>query len=562
MTAATPDWSGAFRDDPADPYARWAQTFPDLPEDMVERAASYGVLEAVAEGTRLASPGDRSVDFFIVLDGAIEIYEAGAGGAESLVVRHDRNQFTGELDLLNDRASLVSAVAVEQTRVARLDRISFRRLLSGEPDVAEIIMRAFILRRIGIIRHAHGSATLLGMRGSGDTLAVQRLLTRNGYPVRLEDAVDTEHGRALAAQLGLGDADLPALIRPGGEVLKRPSTRAVADAIGLWEPADPAKVHDVAIVGGGPGGLAAAVYAASEGLGTILIEELAPGGQAGTSSRIENYLGFPTGISGQALAGRAHVQAQKFGARLAISRRVVSLECAESPFRLVLDDGSRVSARSVIVASGARYRRLGTPDDLHYEGKGIHYAATPMEAVLCAGQEVVVVGGGNSAGQAAMFLSRIASHVHMLVRGEGLAATMSDYLVQRIRSSPRITLHAQSSVTSLTGEPYLRSITWGNRQSGAVGVIEASNLFVMVGAEPNTGWLGDCVALDDRGFVLTGTSSGASTSSPFESSRQGVYAIGDVRSASVKRVASAVGEGSVVVSAIHQYLETLQPGRS
>ncbi|MBB5711828.1 FAD-dependent oxidoreductase [Sphingomonas xinjiangensis] len=556
MTQAPPPWGEQLQADPTDPYERSAQTFPVLPQEMVERASAYGIQEMLPAGTKLASPGDRGVDFFIVLDGTVGIYESGMDGVQKLVVRHDRYQFTGELDLLNDRMSLVSAVALEPTTVARLDRLSFRRLLTGEPDIAEIVMRAFILRRMGIIRHAHGSTTLLGPRASGESLDLQRLLTRNGYPVTFEAADAGEPGASLAQELGIAAADLPALVLPTGEVLRRPHARVVADAVGLWEPADPTTVHDVAIVGGGPGGLAAAVYAASEGLSTIVLEELAPGGQAGTSSRIENYLGFPTGISGQALAGRAHVQAQKFGARLAISRRVARLECDQMPFRLLLDDGTRVSARSLVIATGARYRRLGTPDDLHYEGKGIHYAATPMEGMLCADQQVVVVGGGNSAGQAAVFLSRIASHVHMLVRGEGLAATMSDYLVQRIASSPRITLHARTSVTSLSGDPYLRQVAWLNSQTGDLGTIEASNLFVMVGAEPNTDWLDGCVALDDRGFVLTGPAGGQATS-PFESSRPGIFAIGDVRSASVKRVASAVGEGSVVVSAIHQYLGTL-----
>jgi thioredoxin reductase (NADPH) len=338
-------------------------------------------------------------------------------------------------------------------------------------------------------------------------------------------------------------------------MLMNPTTAELADSLGLTESLEPGHVHDVAVVRAGPAGLAAAVYAASEGLDTIVIEGMAPGGQAGTSSKIENYLGFPTGISGQALAGRAQIQAQKFGARLAISRNVVRLHCASQPYQLELDDGQRVAARAVVIATGARYRKLDVPNYDRYEGQGIHYAATPMEGKLCTGEEVVVVGGGNSAGQAAVFLSRIAAHVHVLVRGTGLAATMSDYLIQRIQQSPRITLHTETQIVGLEGNDRLQQVTWSGRHDGSRETLAIANVFVMVGAEPNTDWLHDCLALDAKGFVSTGIDGeGMPTSVLFATSMPGIFAVGDVRSGSVKRVASGVGEGSVVIQAVHKFL--------
>ncbi|HTI87968.1 MAG TPA: FAD-dependent oxidoreductase, partial [Alphaproteobacteria bacterium] len=330
----------------------------------------------------------------------------------------------------------------------------------------------------------------------------------------------------------------------------------LADALGLTEAFDPARVYDLAVVGAGPAGLAAAVYGASEGLDTIVIESLAPGGQAGTSSKIENYLGFPTGISGMALAGRAQVQAQKFGARLAISRPAVRLHCDRRPYTIELEGGAHVTAKAIVVATGARYRRLDVTDYARFEGQGIHYAATAMEARLCENEEVAVVGGGNSAGQAAVFLSRTARHIHILVRGGALSATMSDYLVQRINTSPRITVHPFTEVTALAGDELLRRVLWTERKSGALEARDISNLFVMIGAAPNTEWLKGCLDLDEKGFVITGrTPDTYGMTSPYATSRPGVFAVGDVRANSVKRVASGVGEGSVVVQAIHRFLQ-------
>jgi thioredoxin reductase (NADPH) len=541
--------------DPSDPYAREAQTFPHLTPEMLARLAPYGHEERLAAGTLLFERGQRSVDFFVVLAGSVEIYDHDQDGRVNVFTVHGERQFTGELDLFNNREILVSGRAGAHSRVLRVKRADFRRMVTAETDIGEIIMRAFILRRVGLIRHVQGGVVLIGAGHAGDTLRLQRFLVRNGYPHRLLDTeLDAEAGGFLHG-FALTPDQLPVVVTPDHRILRNPTAALLADGLGLTERIDPDRVFDVAVVGAGPAGLAAAVYAASEGLDTIVIEAVAPGGQAGTSSKIENYLGFPTGISGQALAGRAQVQAQKFGARLAISRSAAGLDCSGRPYRIRLDDGQQVAASAVVVATGARYRKIDVPDYGRFEGQGIHYAATAMEAQLCAGEEVIVVGGGNSAGQAAVFLSRTVRHVHMLVRAGGLAATMSDYLVQRIDSSPRITLHTQTEITALAGDGYLRRVTWTRRDTGASETRPVGNLFVMIGAEPNTDWLRSCLDLDSKGFVVTGQDrAGLALASPFATTTPGVFAVGDVRSGSVKRVASGVGEGSVVVSAVHQFL--------
>lgn len=536
--------------DPTDPYQREAQTFPRLRPEMAARLDAYGVEEQVSAGTPLFERGQRSVDFFLVVEGRIEVYERDHDGVPNVFSVLGAGQFTGELDLFNDRAILVSARAAVDSRVLRVSRADFRRLVSGEPDIGEIILRALILRRVGLIRHGHGGVILVGPGHGGDTLRLQRFLTRNNYPHRVLDTEVESSAGAFLECFYITPAELPVVILPGNRLLRNPATPELADALGLTEELHPDQVYDVAVIGAGPAGLASAVYAASEGLDTIVVEGTAPGGQAGTSSKIENYLGFPTGISGQALAGRAQVQAQKFGARLAISRAAVGLDCDGTPFRLRLDGERAILARAVVVATGARYRKLDVANYARFEGQGIHYAATAMEARLCGGEEVVVVGGGNSAGQAAMFLSRAAGHVHILVRADGLAATMSDYLVQRILSSPRITLHPRTEITALGGDTGLSSVTWTHRGTGVSETRRVGNVFVMIGAEPNTDWLCGCLELDGRGFVVTGTATG----SPYATSRPGIYAVGDVRSGSIKRVASSVGEGSVVVAALHGFL--------
>jgi thioredoxin reductase (NADPH) len=473
--------------DPSDPYARQAQTFPRLSPEMTGRVAAYGREERVAKGTVLYERGQRSVDFFLLLEGSIEIL-GGIGDCEpDLVTVHHAGEFTGELDLFNERQVLVSGRACEDSRVIRVKPADFRRLVSAEPDIGEIVMRAFILRRVGLIQHAQGGVVLIGPGHDADTLRLQRFLIRNGYPLRLLDTEEDPDAGGFLKCFEITTEQLPVVIVSDEVVLRNPSTAALADALGLSEEIDPELLFDVAVVGAGPAGLAAAVYSASEGLKTIVIEGLAPGGQAGTSSKIENYLGFPTGISGEALAGRAQVQAQKFGARLAISRMVAGIEGDGGPFSLRLDDDRRVRARAVVVATGARYRKLRVPGYERFEGQGVHYAATAMEAQLCGGQEVVIVGAGNSAGQAAVFLARTARCVHILCRKGGLAETMSDYLVQRIDSSPRIALHPWTEITGLAGDECLSEVTWTSRKTGESETRPVGNIFVMIGAEPNTG---------------------------------------------------------------------------
>jgi thioredoxin reductase (NADPH) len=551
-----PDFASSVPD-PTDPYRRTEQIFPRLTADMVRRATTYGEIVDLPKGGVLYSRGDRIVDFFIVLEGAIDILalSTGDGKPDTILTVHGQHGFTGELDLLNGRETLVSARAEPGTRLLRIDRPHFHRMLQTETDIAELAMRAFILRRMGFIQHGLGGAILLGVSRTAGFLALQRFLGRNGYPHEVVDIVRDPQAQVFITAFGLQPHQFPVVILPGRKVLYDPGTAALADALGLTEEIGPEEVFDIAVVGAGPAGLAAAVYAASEGLRTIVIEGLAPGGQAGTSSRIENYLGFPTGITGQALAGRAQIQAQKFGARLAISRMVKSLDYSVHPYRLALEDGRAITSRAVVVASGARYRKLDLPNYERFEGQGIHYAATAIEARLCPGEEVIVVGGGNSAGQAAMFLSRIAKRVHMLVRADGLAATMSDYLVQRIALTETISLRPRSRITALSGAGMLEEVTWFDGPTRESVTRPVRNVFAMIGAEPNTAWLGSCLSLDSKGFVVTGRNAdGTPLSDTFASSQPGIYAVGDVRSSSTKRVASAVGEGSVVVQSIHRYL--------
>ena len=534
----------------SDPYERMAQTFPSLDDDALARAAAYGREEVVTDGTMLFERGQRHADFLIVRSGCVDVFATDEHGGEELIVSHSPGQFSGEVDQLNDRAILVSGRAKGETRVIRIDRANFLKLIAGETDIGETVMRAFILRRVALISHEQGGIELIGPGHAADTQRLRQFLTRNGYPTRFADTENHTESWACLGELGLGEDDLPVAILPGGEVLRNPGNTALAHALGLIEAIDPARVHDLAVVGAGPAGLAAAVYGASEGLDTIVIEALAPGGQAGTSSKIENYLGFPTGISGQALAGRAQVQAQKFGAKLAISRAAATLDCGDAPFRIALDDGESIAARAVVIASGARYRKLDVPDYGRFEGQGIYYAATAMEAQLCTGTDVIVVGGGNSAGQAAVFLSRQVAHVHILVRGAGLAETMSDYLIQRIENSERMTVHPFTEIVAMRGDPTLTEVDW-TVNGGASETVQTGAVFVMIGAQPNTEWTNGCLELDRQGFIATGGGGKA----PYETSKPGIYAVGDVRSGSVKRVASGVGEGSVVIAAVHRFLD-------
>lgn len=529
--------------------------FPSLTDEMTGRVEKYGKREFVPQGKQIIARDDRHADAFFVISGCIEISVVDNYGHSEVLTRHTRNQFTGELDVLSGHKILVDAHAGLDTEVIRVKRDDLQRLLSAENDIGEILMRAYMLRRLQLIQHGVGGVLVIGSSHCADTLRIRRFLLRNGYPHRVMEVEHDAEAVPMLSCLGLDRKQFPVVVTSQNLVMKNPATAALADEIGLNVRVDPVRVYDVAVVGAGPTGLAAAVYAASEGLDTIVIEEFAPGGQAGTSSKIENYLGFPTGISGASLAAKAQVQAQKFGVRLVVSRSASAIDCSSLPYKLSMEDGQMLHARSIVVATGARYKKLDVPNYERFEGQGIHYAATAMEANLCAGEEVIVVGGGNSAGQAAVYLSRWVAHVHILVRSNGLAATMSDYLIQRIRQSPKISLHTRSSITRLDGDYMLRKVSWLDGETGIERQQDMKNVFVMIGAEPNTQWLNGCVKLDDKGFVRTGGKvCPLLIDSNFATSLPGIFAVGDVRSGSVKRVASGVGEGSVVVQAIHQYL--------
>lgn len=526
--------------------------FAKLTEEMVERMRSYGREETVPANVPLFTHGERQVDMFVVLDGEVDISLPIANGEPRVIVHHRRFDFSGELNLLTSQGSLVDARTVKESRLLRIPRNELQRLMRSEGDMANLITSATIWRRIAIMGEAAGGIVLMGLTNDVETTEIQRFLVRNSYPHRIVEA-PAEEVSLSGNDLSDHESTLPSVMLSDGRTLQRPTIPQLADELGITELPDPEMIYDVIVVGAGPSGLAAAVYAASEGLCTIVIESTAPGGQAGTSSKIENYLGFPTGISGQRLASRAQLQALKFGVRFAISRETITAKQIDGIHKLTLAGDIPVYARSVVVASGAQYRKLSVENYGQFENRGIYYAATAMESVLCRDNEVVVVGGGNSAGQAAIFLSGIAKHVHHIVRGKSLASTMSQYLVSRIESSSRITLYTESEIVKLEGTSSLEGVTWINRKTGESTVRPIRNVFVMIGAEPNSGWLFGVVRLDKKGFILTGGADGFERT-PYATSVPGMFAVGDVRSSSVKRVASAVGEGSVVISDVHRYL--------
>ncbi len=546
----------------SDPYARRSQTFPTLSDEQVDRLRRFGTVEKMAKGDVLFERDQRSVDFFVVLEGQIDIYEHIRSGDTRTVTVHEKHQFTGELDLFNDRKILVGGRMGSDGAVIRVNRANFRRLMTAESDIAEIITRAFILRRVGLISHKQGSVTMLCAKQDGDSLRIERFLRRNGYPLEILDNPLKPERQALMAGYQLTEDDLPAVVIHLGErVVKKPCNFMLAECLGLVEPLDPDHVYDVAVVGGGPAGLSAAVYAASEGCDTLVLEGEAPGGQAGTSSKIENYLGFPTGVSGQALAGRAQVQAQKFGAKIALPYQVTAIDCSQRPFRLTLNNGTTVQARAVVAASGASYRCLDIAKGRRFDNAGVYYAATATEGDLCASEEIIIVGGGNSAGQAAMFLSGKSKHVHILIRGESLASTMSRYLIDRIEASNQITVHTHSEIVDWQGERHLEEVTWENRKTGQRSTKPIRHVFLMLGAVPNTEWLQGCVALDEKGFILTGAQveehprwTAPRRPLHLETSVPGIFAAGDVRAGSTKRVAFAVGDGGMSVTSLHAIL--------
>jgi thioredoxin reductase (NADPH) len=522
--------------------------FPTLSAEMVQRLKSYGREEIVSENTTLYTQGDRDTDMFVVLDGGINVLLPSPGGGYKAFARHRKNEFSGEFSLLNSQGSVAEARSIMESRLLRIPRKEFRLLMRAEGDIANIIVSAAIWRRIGINAEGSSGIVLRGCAGDADLMRLQRFFVRNYYPHRIEELAKNDDRVS-----GQSVSELPAVVLPDGRTLVRPSVSDLADELGISEMPDPHTIYDVAVVGGGPSGLAASVYAASEGLSTIVIEGTAPGGQAGTSSKIENYLGFPTGVSGAQLASRGHLQALKFGVHFAISRDIVSAQQLDGIHKLTLAGGKAVCSRSVVVASGAQYRRLTVKNNGDFESRGLYYAATAMESLLCREREIIVVGGGNSAGQAAVFLAGVAKHVHHIIRGPSLESTMSQYLISRIDGSPHITLYTDSEIETLEGDLVLERVTWTNRKTGEKITRPVTSVFVMIGAEPNSGWLFGTVKLDKKGFVLTGNQDGFE-STPYATSVPGMYAVGDVRANSVKRVASAVGEGSVVISDVHRYL--------
>jgi thioredoxin reductase (NADPH) len=551
----------------ANPMDRTAQMFPELTPAQVDRIATIGRRSQVPAGEVLFDQGDQNTRFFVVLSGAIEIVQP-VGNAEKPVVVHGPRHFTGEINMLSARRSLVRARATSASDLLVVDRDDLRILVQRDSELSEILMRAFILRRVALMASGNADLVLLGSRHSADTMRLKEFLSRNGQPFTYEDVETDPSVQALLDRFQVGVNEVPVILCRGGHLLRNPTIETLSSLIGLAAPLDPDEVRDVVIVGGGPAGLAAAVYGASEGLDVLVLESTAPGGQAGTSSRIENYLGFPTGISGEALAGRALSQAEKFGAEVAIGRTVARMDCDSRPYRLFLTDGEVVRTRSIVIACGVRYRKLGLPSLERFEGAGIFYSATHLEGQFCEGQDVAIVGGGNSAGQAAVFLSGLARKVHMLVRGPGLAESMSRYLIQRIEGIANITLGTRRQIESLEGGDRLERVCWRNVDTGERETHDIGNLFLMTGADPNTAWLQGCVLMDDKKFVKTGAdllpdelvaAHWSMTRPPYlmETSIPGVFCVGDARSSSVKRVASAVGEGSICIQLVHRALQEL-----
>jgi thioredoxin reductase (NADPH) len=535
--------------------ARRDQMFPVLAPPEIDRLMRFGERNSYAAGERILATGEIAPGAFLILAGQVEVSQRGIRHS-GLIVTYGPGSFMGELAQLSGRPSLVDAVAKEPVAALLVPPRRLRDLLVEEADLGERIMRALILRRVALLEIGAGGPVIVGTADNGDVLRLEGFLARNGHPHQLLDPSTDPCGQTLIERFHITPAELPIVVCPNGELLRNPSESQLARCIGLVMPIDPDRVYDVVIVGAGPAGLAASVYATSEGLSVLVLDCRAFGGQAGASARIENYLGFPTGITGMALMGRAHSQAQKFGAEMAIPDEAASLAqqtgSAGGRFLLTLADRETVRARAVIIASGARYRRLEIDELATFERSCVHYWASPLEARLCAGQEVALVGGGNSAGQAAVYLASQVAKVCLIVRGSSLEASMSRYLVERIGATPNIEILTGTAVTALEGrDGILEAIRCRAHPSGAETRRAIRHLFLFIGAEPNTAWLaGSGVTLDERGFVRTE----ADPQRPLQTSLPGVFAIGDVRAGSVKRVAAAVGEGAQVVAALHAFL--------
>ena len=538
--------------------------YPTLTPAQLGRIAAHGRRGRVEAGEVLVQAGEQTARLFVVVAGRIDVVRPSAAGDE-VVVAFGPGMFTGEVTMLSGRPGLAQIRAGVAGEVIEVGRDELLALIQSDGELSEILMRAFILRRVELIARGVSDVVVLGSTHCQGTLRIRAFLTRNGHPHTMLD-LDRHAGvQELLDRFHVSAADVPVVITCGEVVLRNPSNQQIADALGFNDAIDQTQVRDLVIVGAGPSGLAAAVYGASEGLDVLVVESTAPGGQAGSSSRIENYLGFPMGISGQELAGRAYTQAEKFGAQVIIGKGATRLACDRKPYALELGDGQRLPARSVIIASGAEYRRLPIDNLPQFEGAGVYYAATFMEAQLCAGEEVIVVGAGNSAGQAAVFLAQAARRVHMLIRSGGLADTMSRYLIRRIEEHPAIVRHVQTEIVTLEGNGHLERVGWRDNHSERTETHAIRHVFAMTGAVPSTRWLAGCLALDAKGFIKTGPDLSpedlATARWPLgraphllETSLPGVFAIGDVRARSLKRVASAVGEGSIAIAAVHQVL--------
>ncbi|MFT3729994.1 MAG: FAD-dependent oxidoreductase [Hyphomicrobium sp.] len=537
---------------------RRGQMFPLLSSHEIERIQKFGELRSFAPGEAVVEVGKVGPGLLVLLEGHVDVTRRDLASEGSLIVTHEPGSFLGELAQLSGRPSLVDARATGKVKALVIPTDKLRSLLIAEAELGEKIMRGLILRRVGLIETGTGGPVIVGTAGSSDVMRLENFLARNGHPhTGLDPKTDAE-ARALVERFNLKPSDLPIVLCPRGDLLQNPTELKLARCLGLVGPLDGEHLYDVAIVGAGPAGMAAAVYAASEGLSVLVLDCRAFGGQAGASSRIENYLGFPTGITGMALMARAFNQAGKFGAEFAIPSEVVGLEIPANGhrefFTLKLSDDQRVRARTVVIASGVRYRRLGI-DNLHeFEGSSVHYWASPLEGKLCSRQEVVLVGAGNSAGQAIVYLAGRAEKVWLLARGGDISASMSQYLVDRIRGLPNVEIQTQSEITQLEGaDGILDTITW-RTASGEDCCRKIRHLFLFIGADPETAWLTDTgVRLDPKGFVLTG-SDAARQGASLETSIPGIFAIGDVRAGSIKRVAAGVGEGAQVVAALHGFL--------
>jgi thioredoxin reductase (NADPH) len=539
---------------------RYQETFPALTAQEIDRLRRYASLRKYSDGEKLFEAGKISPGMFVVLKGVVALTQRDGLGHLAPIAEQGEGQFLADVGQLSTRATLVDGTAEGDVETLLILTEGLRALLVAEADLGERIMRALILRRVALLQGGAAGAVLIGSAGAADVIRLKGFLSRNGYPHHLLDPARDPEAKEVIARYTDVAGGLPLVICPDGSVLGNPSEAAVSRQIGLTAPTRSNFVYDVAVVGAGPAGLSTAVYGCSEGLTVAVLDARAYGGQAGASARIENYFGFPTGISGQALTARAFVQAQKFGADIMIPVAVKTLDCSldKGAFVLETEDGERIQARTVVVASGARYRHPTIADIARFEGRGIWYWASQIEAQLCAGEEVALVGGGNSAGQGAVFLSAHASKVRMMVRGSGLAESMSRYLIDRIAATPNIELMTETELVALSGAAgaNLEGVRWRDGRAGKETEAAIRNVFLFVGADPATEWLQGCVALDKAGFVITGIAGddGAPVPSPLESSVPGVFAVGDVRSGSVKRVGGAIGEGAQVVAAIHKFL--------